>query len=360
MERASRMAGRNSEDKLTSDVDDSVLIKDDIAADALAIDESFIERAGHAMANDARTGVTMDLDRKMKITCNIDDALLDRKMATTDDSALSPGPIGNNNVNLASSGTLGSNPVVSFSGFLNLDSNIGSNSLSPREKSSSSGIDSKGLIHSKSDETMSKSNETIIKSSPRGEIIKPASHDGATISTPRDKVNEKPTAKDQSKKEHREKTLKLHKDDRNMLAFEEDDDKSPENTKRQHVVNQGTSGIYLDEQTQKPLNPPKKPNVQREKVDQKTISTLLLNQFNQCDAKPKVKDSQHSRICSRLKDIAIGKSTKGYQNYIRKVPIDQRTSEDPQTPNLRENVSAARFQVIYRKWRTALHMYDNV
>lgn len=131
----------------------------------------------------------------------------------------------------------------------------------------------------------------------------------------------------------------------------------PEMNKRVNSNNMN----YYDEDTKQLLNPTKKANfgIKMDKCQKDELSQLLLGQLSKSD-KNKVIEDTNTRIYSRLKDIAIGKATKGYQNYIRKVPIAERGPDDPQTPNSKENISASRFRAIYRAWRTHLHKYDNI
>ncbi|EPR60758.1 hypothetical protein TGME49_309040 [Toxoplasma gondii ME49] len=65
------------------------------------------------------------------------------------------------------------------------------------------------------------------------------------------------------------------------------------------------------------------------------------------------------RECARMKDIAIGKATEGYRNFIRAVPKDQRREGDPATPDPKQRCSKAQFQREYQDWRKQLHRYDS-
>lgn len=64
------------------------------------------------------------------------------------------------------------------------------------------------------------------------------------------------------------------------------------------------------------------------------------------------------RESARMKDIAIGKATEGYRNFIRTVPRDQRKEDDPATPNPKQRCTKAEFQREYLAWRKQLHRYD--
>lgn len=120
-----------------------------------------------------------------------------------------------------------------------------------------------------------------------------------------------------------------------------------------------TSSNYYDDETNKIMNPTKKfkEGMKMTKSQKEEISKVLLNELTKA-ARPKVVEDTSTRVYSRLKDIAIGKATKGYQNYIRMVPRDERGPDDPQTPNSK-NISASKFRAIYRTWRTLLHKYDD-
>lgn len=65
------------------------------------------------------------------------------------------------------------------------------------------------------------------------------------------------------------------------------------------------------------------------------------------------------RASTRMKDIAIGKATTGYRNFISTVPRGERSNDDPQTPDPHERTSKATFQRRYQKWRKQLHKYDD-
>ncbi|SCQ16263.1 conserved Plasmodium protein, unknown function [Plasmodium ovale] len=67
-----------------------------------------------------------------------------------------------------------------------------------------------------------------------------------------------------------------------------------------------------------------------------------------------------NRVHSRLKEIAVGKSTKEYKNYVRLVKYEERMDDDPSTPNAYENITNAKFQAKYNLWRKKLHKFDNV
>lgn len=64
------------------------------------------------------------------------------------------------------------------------------------------------------------------------------------------------------------------------------------------------------------------------------------------------------RKCARLKDIAIGKATTGYRNFLKQVGKERRSDGDPMTPDAKLRCSKAQFQRAYQKWRKQLHKYD--
>lgn len=65
-----------------------------------------------------------------------------------------------------------------------------------------------------------------------------------------------------------------------------------------------------------------------------------------------------SRMISRLKQIAIGKSLPEYKNYINKVPIEERSPDDPVTPKCDTRLTKREFDNLYREWRVKLHKYE--
>ncbi|KJP87440.1 hypothetical protein AK88_02872 [Plasmodium fragile] len=71
-------------------------------------------------------------------------------------------------------------------------------------------------------------------------------------------------------------------------------------------------------------------------------------------------NSNSNRVNSRLKEIAVGKSTKEYKNYVKVVKYEERMDDDPSTPNAYENVTNAKFQAKYNLWRKKLHKFDSI
>ena len=64
-------------------------------------------------------------------------------------------------------------------------------------------------------------------------------------------------------------------------------------------------------------------------------------------------------IAWRMKQIAMGKETIGYKNYISKVKRKNRLESDPQTPDAKERIGKKRFVGKLAKWRHFLHSFDN-
>ena len=68
------------------------------------------------------------------------------------------------------------------------------------------------------------------------------------------------------------------------------------------------------------------------------------------------------RIEKRQRQIDIGKSSTGYQNYIQKIPKDSRVEGEvrhPTTPNKNEQISKRRFDAKMSDWRRVLHLWDD-
>ncbi|VEN60770.1 unnamed protein product [Callosobruchus maculatus] len=75
------------------------------------------------------------------------------------------------------------------------------------------------------------------------------------------------------------------------------------------------------------------------------------NKMREMESDPEV-------LSRRQKQIDYGKNTIGYDNYIKKIPKDKRTQEDPQTPNKYVKYSRRAWDGLIRKWRLQLHKYD--
>lgn len=353
----SRLNLRGTIEQLVASLDAESLesLKQSLSEQQLAMGESFMDFNRQCTTMDARTGVTLDLQQKMKFTSGLsDEDHLDRRdivnslynaISAADNDLDCEAFIDQTDVK-DTSGT-----VVSFSGFLCLQNSYQTPTPQSPNRSENSAA------------TQLNSPKTEPKVDPLEDTPKAYSSSKAATKGRRGEAkvaNSNNSSSSSSAKKPEQSGKKAKKVEFRSPITEVNDPVTVESAKRQKGSSESPAGVYLDDNTKRPLNPPKKAHVARGKIDEARISQLLLNQFNQVEPRPKPQDTQGDRIYSRLKDIAIGKSTKGYQNYIKKVPIDKRAADDPQTPNMRENISAARFQVIYRKWRTSLHKYDNI
>jgi len=65
-----------------------------------------------------------------------------------------------------------------------------------------------------------------------------------------------------------------------------------------------------------------------------------------------------ARFQQREKQIELTKKTKGYVAYIGKIPKENRSHNDPQTPSGREMCSKRQFDGKLLKWRKGLRQYD--
>lgn len=64
------------------------------------------------------------------------------------------------------------------------------------------------------------------------------------------------------------------------------------------------------------------------------------------------------RLTIRQKQIDYGKNTKCYDEYLRQIPKDKRSWNDPQTPDIHAECSRRSWDGQIKKWRRILHMYD--
>ncbi|KAH8584477.1 histone mRNA hairpin-binding [Cryptosporidium sp. chipmunk genotype I] len=68
----------------------------------------------------------------------------------------------------------------------------------------------------------------------------------------------------------------------------------------------------------------------------------------------------NKRISSRLFQIAIGKGTRAYQNFLKLKPRkEDRETNDPQTPNAHIRCPQKQFTDQLNHWRKSLHQYDD-
>jgi hypothetical protein len=64
------------------------------------------------------------------------------------------------------------------------------------------------------------------------------------------------------------------------------------------------------------------------------------------------------RFCQREKQVMVGKGTRGYQEYVKMIPKDQRTARDPATPRVAEQCSKRAFDGRLKQWRILLHAFS--
>jgi hypothetical protein len=64
------------------------------------------------------------------------------------------------------------------------------------------------------------------------------------------------------------------------------------------------------------------------------------------------------RFCQREKQVMVGKGTRGYQEYIKMIPKEQRTARDPSTPRVAEQCSKRAFDGRLKQWRILLHAFS--
>lgn len=100
----------------------------------------------------------------------------------------------------------------------------------------------------------------------------------------------------------------------------------------------------------KPNKPPRKTFKFTKLVD--TPETITLSEARETPWK--------ERINSRNKQIALGKATLGYRNYVAFVPVKDRKDRDPRTPNVYDRLSKKQFDDRIYVWKMALHAYDSL
>jgi hypothetical protein len=54
----------------------------------------------------------------------------------------------------------------------------------------------------------------------------------------------------------------------------------------------------------------------------------------------------------------VGKGTRGYQEYVKMIPKEQRTARDPATPRVAEQCSKRAFDGRLKQWRILLHAFS--
>ncbi|SOV22646.1 conserved Plasmodium protein, unknown function [Plasmodium sp. DRC-Itaito] len=106
-------------------------------------------------------------------------------------------------------------------------------------------------------------------------------------------------------------------------------------------------------------------NVMNNNIDLEKFKNFNNNFINYIgDIRNNFNDSlctaNRNRVNSRLKEIAVGKSTKEYKNYVKLVKYEDRLEDDPATPNAYEDITNAKFQAKYNLWRKKLHKFDSL
>ncbi|XP_072388557.1 uncharacterized protein Slbp [Diabrotica undecimpunctata] len=74
--------------------------------------------------------------------------------------------------------------------------------------------------------------------------------------------------------------------------------------------------------------------------------------------KPKEYETDQAVLARRQKQIDYGKNTLGYDEYLKQVPRDERTPEQPKTPNKYIKYSRRGWDGLIKQWRLLLHQYD--
>lgn len=71
-------------------------------------------------------------------------------------------------------------------------------------------------------------------------------------------------------------------------------------------------------------------------------------------------ETQKKRLLSREKQIQYGKATLGYSEYLRLVPLKNRSPTQPRTPNKNLECSKRCWDGLVARWRRQLHAFDPV
>ncbi|XP_045448354.1 histone RNA hairpin-binding protein [Melitaea cinxia] len=105
---------------------------------------------------------------------------------------------------------------------------------------------------------------------------------------------------------------------------------------------------------------------EKNKTDSRENSTsrkkIKLNTKNETEdstkRKPLELETDPSVLQRRQKQIDYGKNTVGYHCYMKQVPIDKRTKDDPKTPDKYTKYSRRSWDMLIKMWRKKLHQYD--
>ncbi|CAG9102572.1 hypothetical protein JYU34_005795 [Plutella xylostella] len=74
--------------------------------------------------------------------------------------------------------------------------------------------------------------------------------------------------------------------------------------------------------------------------------------------KPLELETDTAILQRRQKQIDYGKNTVGYHNYLKDVPLTERTKEHPKTPDKYAKYSRRSWDQLIKLWRKKLHKYD--
>ena len=73
-----------------------------------------------------------------------------------------------------------------------------------------------------------------------------------------------------------------------------------------------------------------------------------------------MKETDPTRLSQRAKQIGFGKSSDGYKHYIDLIPKNERSREDPMTPEVDQVCSKRSWDGQVTKWRRMLHAFDDI
>ncbi|KAG5672586.1 hypothetical protein PVAND_002702 [Polypedilum vanderplanki] len=101
---------------------------------------------------------------------------------------------------------------------------------------------------------------------------------------------------------------------------------------------------------------------QKFRNDSTSTSDSSSNYSSNCNLaslRQKEIETDQATLDRRQKQIDYGKNTVGYENYIRKVPKDERKQGDPKTPPRHLKYSRRAWEGLIKSWRKKLHSYDD-